>query len=83
MDGKFHLFDAIVKAISSVYELPHKTQGVEAFPHPNPLPQAGEGTVRSGLIGLTGLVQCLTSCLNGSLTLTLSRRRERGQSGAV
>ncbi|BAN98944.1 hypothetical protein E05_41780 [Plautia stali symbiont] len=31
MDGKFHLFDAIVKAISSVYELPHKTQGSEGI----------------------------------------------------
>ena len=80
MDGKFHLFDAIVTAISSVYELPHKTQGLRVFPHPNPLPQAGEGTERSGL---AGQVQCLTTCLNGSLTLTLSRSREREQSGAV
>ena len=37
----------------------------ERLPHPNPLPQAGEGTVRSGL---TGLAQCLTTCLNGSLS---------------
>jgi hypothetical protein len=29
MDGKFHLFDSIVKVISSVYETPHKMQGVD------------------------------------------------------
>jgi p-aminobenzoyl-glutamate transporter AbgT len=28
MDGKFHLFDSIVKVISSVYETPHKMQGL-------------------------------------------------------
>ncbi|EJL83010.1 hypothetical protein PMI17_04312 [Pantoea sp. GM01] len=42
MDGKFHSFDIFVTVISSVYEMPHRM--CMFSPHPNPLPQAGEGT---------------------------------------